>query len=94
MAWMREMNVRFAVIGKVAQAYMVIDLDTGMVSNEEAREFMEDLQHHCRRHNLVDVSVSGIVDFGVAISSENEGRAEKLAGNFEELALFGDLIVS
>ena len=94
MAWIREMYVRFAVIRKVAQAYMLIGLDTGTISNEEAREFMVDLQHHGRRHNLVDVSVSCIVEFGVAISSENEGRAESLAERFEELALFGDLIVS
>ncbi|KAH7191734.1 uncharacterized protein B0J16DRAFT_393706 [Fusarium flagelliforme] len=93
MGWIKEIYVRFAVIGKVAQAYMAIGLETGMISNEEARAFMETLQLRGRHHNLADVAVSCIVDFGVAMSSQNDGRAQDLAGKFEELALFNDFIV-
>ncbi|KAJ4111476.1 hypothetical protein NW768_011830 [Fusarium equiseti] len=71
-AWIREIYVRYAVAGKLAQACMAIGLDTGNTSSEEAREFMEDLELRGRHHNLADVAASCIVDFGVAMSSHND----------------------
>lgn len=93
MGWIKEIYVRFPVIGKVAQAYMAIGLETGMISHEEARQYMKDVELRGRHHNLADVAVSCIVDFGVAMSSQNDGRAQDLAGRFEELTLFNDFIV-
>ncbi|KAI9163565.1 nitrate assimilation regulatory protein nira [Paramyrothecium foliicola] len=94
MGWIREIYVRFAVIGKVAQAYMAIGLDTGMISNEEAVEFMEALQLRGRHQNLADVAVSCIVDFGVAMSSQNdelEGAAPQEPPNHRSPSIFQDV---
>ncbi|KAM0553401.1 hypothetical protein ACHAPJ_007415 [Fusarium lateritium] len=94
MGWMKEIFVRFAVIGKVAQAYMAIGMGSGMISNEEAREFMEELQRRGRHHNLAEVAASCVVDFEVAMTSKHDGRAQDLAQRFDELALFNEFVKS
>jgi hypothetical protein len=89
---MKEIFVRFAVIGKVAQAYMAVGINAGVISGEEARTFMDDLQHQGRSHRLTDVAVSCVVDFESGMLSKDNYRAQDLAQKFEELALFDDFI--
>lgn len=91
--WMKEIFIRFAVIGKVAQAYMAIGMDTGVISSSEAREFMQNLQHRGRSHDLARVAVSCVVDFERAMSSKEDFRAQDVARKFEELALFDDIMI-
>ena len=92
MGWMKEIYTRFAVIGKVAQAYMTIGMDSGMISVEEARAFMEELQEKGRYHDLSKVGASCIVDFKTALSSRDDSRAQDIAQRFDELALFNEVI--
>ncbi|KAI9151383.1 hypothetical protein HJFPF1_08585 [Paramyrothecium foliicola] len=94
MSWLKELFVRFAVMGKVAQAYMTLGMDSGMITSAGAQAFMEDLHHCGRQHNLADVAVSCIVDFEVAMSSKSGGRAQQLAQKFDEMALFHEFIQS
>ncbi|KAF5582748.1 transcription activator acu-15 [Fusarium pseudocircinatum] len=92
MGWMKEIFVRFPVIGKVAQAYMAIGMGSGMISNIEAREFMQDLQRRGRHKDLDDITALCIVDFEVAMSSNGDGRAQDVAQKFDELALLNEFI--
>ncbi|KAF4456621.1 Conidial development protein fluffy [Fusarium austroafricanum] len=92
MGWMKEIFIRFPIIGKVAQAYMAIGMGSGMISSKEAREFMQDLQQRGRHKDMDDITALCIVDFEVAMSSSQDGRAQDLAQRFEELALFDEFI--
>ncbi|KAM0487395.1 hypothetical protein ACHAP7_001908 [Fusarium lateritium] len=94
MGWMKEIFIRVPIIGKVAQAFMAVGMGSGMISNKEAREFMQDLQRQGRHKDLDDITASCIVDFEVAMSSNHDGRAQELAKRFEELALFDEFIIT
>jgi hypothetical protein len=91
MGWMKAIFVRYAVIGKVAQAHMAIGLEKGIITAGEARSFLADLQQLGRHHDLAEIGLSCVVDFSTAMSSENDGRAQELAQRFDELALFDEL---
>ncbi|KAJ4269755.1 hypothetical protein NW762_001423 [Fusarium torreyae] len=88
----REYALEVVLIGKVAQAHMAIGMGSGMMSNGEAREFMQELQRRAHHHNLADVAASCIVDFEVAMTSKHDGRAQDPAQRFDELALFNEFV--
>jgi len=88
---MKEIFVRYAVIGKVAQAHMALGLAEGVITSAEAHSFLEELQRRGRYHKLADIGASCIVDFDIAMSSKNDGRAQDLAQKVDELALFDEL---
>ncbi|PNP61231.1 hypothetical protein FNYG_14035 [Fusarium nygamai] len=94
MGWMKEIFIRFPVIGKVAQAYMAIGMGSGMISNKEAREFMQDLQRRGQHKDMGDITALCIVDFEVAMTSKHDGRAQEVAQTFEELAFFDEFIIT
>ncbi|KAF4985882.1 hypothetical protein FGRMN_11065 [Fusarium graminum] len=94
MAWMKDIFVGFPVIGKVAQAYMAMGMTSGMISEKEARDFMEDMQSRASHKDLEEITALCIVDFEAALASKQEGRAEEIAQRFEELALFEKFVIT
>lgn len=91
MTWMKEIFLRYAAIGKAVEAQMTIGLKEGSIASAEARSFLDQLRQRDRHHALADAGLSCIVDFDVAISSKNEGRAQALAQQLDELLLFDEL---
>jgi hypothetical protein len=88
----KEVVVKCPVALQFAQASLSFAMNVGCVTGADARKLMAQIESNLRRNEHVEVATSVIFDFNQALRATGEFRANEIAGKFEELSMFDDLI--
>ncbi|KAF5542980.1 conidial development fluffy [Fusarium mexicanum] len=91
----QHLYVGYPLFGDVAQAFLTMAINNGLITNREAKRFMAELKGQGEHHGLADagISTSLIVDFDLAMTNKEEANVQAVAQKFEEVALFDEFAV-
>ncbi|KAF5628904.1 conidial development fluffy [Fusarium sp. NRRL 52700] len=91
----QHLYVGYPLFGDVAQAFLTMAINNGLITNREAKRLMAELKGQGEHHGLEDagISTSLIVDFDLALTNKEEANVQAVAQKFEEVALFDEFAV-
>ncbi|RYC81304.1 hypothetical protein BFJ63_vAg15801 [Fusarium oxysporum f. sp. narcissi] len=91
----QHLYVGYPIFGEVAQAFLTMAINNGLITNREAKRLMAEVKGQGRHHGLADagISTSLIVDFDLAMTNRSEADVQAVAQKFEEVALFDEFAV-
>lgn len=91
----QHLYVGYPIFGEVAQAFLTMAINNGLITNREAKRLMAEVKGQGRHHGLADagISTSLIVDFDLAMTNRGEADVQAVAQKFEEVALFDEFAV-
>ena len=91
MDYFKKVSVQYRCYADVVRAHLSMGMRSGILTSQEARQFMVELNQSIQRHAAVDQAVNScIVDFNKAMTAPHEAQAHGLALQFEDLAMFNE----
>ncbi|KAF4965674.1 hypothetical protein FSARC_6569 [Fusarium sarcochroum] len=91
----QHLYIGYPIFGDIAQAFLTMAINNGLLSNREAKQLMVEVSGQGRHHELshLGISTSLIVDYDLAMTNRDEAGVQAVAQKFEEVALFDEFAV-